>query len=251
MQKLLCQLLLTVTLISCTTDSSKTEEVIDPNLITGEVVDRNGDPITDVDIFVIYISESVNAQDSNLNSYPNPFISSTTVGITNRTVSFEYELKAVNVDKTKEIEVINQVLGDESYHTFYWEPEPEIEKGIYILQDNLDNERVVLYSPVINSEIRFNGDRKPVGAGYAFGRRIGEKVATTNKNGAFTFEKDQLIQSDESLEIVRTDETGLELGHFIISDRINVVAYIAEEIYSFKEIDYKEEKVFDLKMVMP
>lgn len=252
MEKLLLSLLLTVSLISCTTDSSEQIQKLDPSLLAGQVVDRNGDPIPDVDIYVIYISESLPVT-SDIVPYPNPFTIRTTIQINleDEKAGFQYEMKAVSFDGTQEIEVESRELNNADRHIFIWEPEEGIEKGIYILKDNLGNEGVVLYAPTINDDLSFDGNIQPRTAGSASGGLIGEEVAITNENGAFVFEKDMLIETDNRMNMIRTDETGLHLGRVTISDTINVVAYVDENYYSFKEIDYKKDKVFDLKLEMP
>ncbi len=249
MKKVVYVLVITlIAIIGCSVNNSKSNQ----NIIKGTVSNASGIPVQNIKIHAIHITDSPtrSVDSGNLPAYPNPITNSTTILFKISEPEQQYVLKAVNLKSMEEIEIFDDIKKEGTYSVALNLKELNLSYGIYRLYDNLDNEVDIFFAPTLDTRISFSNMSQPKTAGTASGYLIGQTVTTTDNEGKFSFSKDELLFLDKPHTIIRTNETGLELGMFSLSSKVNVVAYFDENRYAFNEIDLKQNKSHELELII-
>ncbi len=212
--------------ISCSVTNSDTNS----SEIHGKVIDQNGNPINDVSIGVIYTFSESQA-DPNLKQYPNPFTGSTSIEFDLET-GVDYKLTAENLETGQKTTITDDAFSaGQHLATFF--PGENTDVGLIKISDNLGNEVIAFNAP--GFPIRLSNT---VNTLEVAGKILGDVYTATSEDGAFNFDIDQILESQESFLI--TDPAGSSYGSFMLNNKLYLVAYIDDEIYDVELIDYEE-----------
>ena len=212
--------------MSCSVTNSDTKS----SEVQGQVFDQNGNPINNVSIGVIYTFSESQAE-PNLKQYPNPFTGATTIEFDLDTGT-DYKLTAENLETGQKTTITDDSFsGGQHQATFF--PNENTDAGLIKISDNLENEVIAFNAP--GFPIRLSNT---VNTLEVAGKIIGDVYTTTNDDGFFNFDIDQILKSQESFLI--TDPTGSGDGAFMLTNSLYLVAYIDNQNYDVKTIDYDE-----------
>jgi len=234
--------------IGCSLVSSKSDQ----NKIIGTLTNESGVPVQNMDIHALHIADTPtrSVELENLGAYPNPFSNLTTIAYNISETELQYVLKVINLETKEEITIIDENKKKGSYSVAMDFQEHDLPHGIYRVYDNHGNEVDIFYAPMVKTKMNFKEMSRPNTAGSVSGYLIGQTVTTTDNDGKFSFAKDELFLLDEPHTLIRTDETGLQLAKFSLSSKVNIVAYFDENRYAFKEIDLKQNKSYNLELII-
>lgn len=213
-------------LTSCSTTDSDSHS----NVIRGTVENSKGEPVQDARVGVIYKFTNKEA-DYSLFNFPNPFSHATTIQYEIKS-STTYTLKVLNLETSNEITLINEEKEPGLYSTLWNPSEDDLENGLYKLTDNLENESIIFYAPVIS--INEGSETMNIA-----GQTIGDFLTTSDKNGNFEFNKDEIISTEKAF--ILTNEQGLERGSKTFKKEVYIVAYTEGENYDLELINYEEQ----------
>jgi len=221
---------LIVSLCLLGTSCSVTNSDSDSSEIRGKVIDQNGEPINNVSIGVVYTFSESEA-DPNLKQYPNPFTGATTIEF-NLDTGMDYKLTAENLETSQKATIIDDTFSAGQHQATY-SPSDESNIGFIKISDNLGNEVIAFNAP--DFPILFSSTSNTL---EVAGKSIGDVYTSTDEDGIFQFDIVQILKSQESFLI--TDPTGSSYGSFMLNSNLYLVAFIDNDIYDSKLVDYDE-----------
>jgi len=222
--------LLFITLFIFSTSCSVTNSDTKLSEVQGVVFDQNGNPINNVSIGVVYTFSESQA-DPNLKQYPNPFTGATTIEFDLETC-MDYKLTAENLETGQKTTITEDSFSGGQHNAIFFSNE-NTDVGLIKISDNLGNEVIAFNAP--GFPIRLSNT---VNTLEVAGKILGDVYTKTSEDGTFNFEIDRILKSQQSF--LTTDETGSSYASFKLKDSLYLVAYVDNQVYDAKTIDYDE-----------